>query len=122
MKKQVMKRAWEIRRAAANQFNCKVSSISMSACLIQAWAESKMEKELWQLRIQGKIGICRELEGMGFSKEKFSGYYSYIKRNISREELENVVEMLDENYGCRWQFQFGRTPLWYADCPMEVAA
>lgn len=36
-----MMRAWEIRKAAATVYGCKVSEISMSECLKMAWAETK---------------------------------------------------------------------------------
>lgn len=39
---QIMKKAWSIRKAAAAKWNVKVSEILMGACLVQAWAESKM--------------------------------------------------------------------------------
>lgn len=39
--KNAMMRAWEIRKAAATVYGCKVSEISMSECLKMAWAEAK---------------------------------------------------------------------------------
>ena len=39
--KNTMMRAWEIRKAAATVYGCKVSEISMSECLKMAWAEAK---------------------------------------------------------------------------------
>lgn len=48
MKKQaqVMKRAWAIRKIAATKYGVKVSVIVFAPCLVQAWAETKMEKSL----------------------------------------------------------------------------
>lgn len=46
MKKNIMKRAWEIRRKAAQNHGCKVSEINMSECLKMAWAESKGENKM----------------------------------------------------------------------------
>lgn len=37
MKKQVMKKAWTIRREAAHKWNCHVSEIHFGACLSLAW-------------------------------------------------------------------------------------
>ena len=45
MKKNIMKKAWDIRRAAAEKYNCKVADIFFSACLKQAWAEAKAGNE-----------------------------------------------------------------------------
>jgi hypothetical protein len=114
--KQVMSRAWQIRKASAAQFGVKASDILFSPCLIQAWQEEKMEMEMELLRIQGKISVCRELEEMGFQKEKFGGYYSYVKV-MPRDEVIDVIEMLDDRYGCRQASQFGRTPIWWSACP-----
>ena len=40
-KSEIMKRAWEIRKEAAEKIGCKISEIVFSFCLKQAWAEAK---------------------------------------------------------------------------------
>jgi len=42
MIKNIMIRAWELRRAGALRFNCKTSEINMSECMKMAWAESRI--------------------------------------------------------------------------------
>lgn len=44
--KDVMKKAWEIRREISKELNTKVSEISMSDCLKMAWEEFSLAKEL----------------------------------------------------------------------------
>lgn len=61
MKKNIMKRAWEIRKAAAQKFCCKVSEIIFSDCLRQSWTEEREMRELISMsseeleRLQGLI-------------------------------------------------------------------
>lgn len=45
MKKQIMKRAWELRKSAATEYGCKISEIEMSECLREAWAEARKEEK-----------------------------------------------------------------------------
>lgn len=44
--KNIMKRAWEIRRNVSKEMNVRVSEISMSDCLKMAWEEISLAKEL----------------------------------------------------------------------------
>lgn len=46
MKSSIMKRAWEIRKAAATKFNCKISEIHFGECLRLAWAEARKGNEM----------------------------------------------------------------------------
>lgn len=51
MKKQIMKRAWEIRRAAAQNHGCSIMEIEMSECLKMAWSESKGATKMEKIAI-----------------------------------------------------------------------
>lgn len=67
MKAQAMKQAWTTRKEAAAKFNCKVAEISMSLCLIMAWAQIKGKKvetkltHTWNLKDGRKATATSEL-------------------------------------------------------------
>ena len=69
MKSKIMKRAWEIKKAAAIEIGCKVSDVCFSICLKLAWKENRgmqgTEKQVaWANDIKAKF-----LESMSTHKE-----------------------------------------------------
>lgn len=87
----VMKRAWEIRKLAANHWKCKKMEIDFSECLKKAWAEKKEiaggtynvttnyyknnHRAGWGAEITGtceKFGLKREfISGMGPGRKHY---------------------------------------------------
>ena len=66
MKKNIMKRAWEIRREAAKNHGCKVSEILMSDCLKMAWHEAKNPKK--EVKME-KFASKNEIPGMAMVEQ-----------------------------------------------------
>lgn len=86
--KNIMKRAWEIRREAAQNHGCKVSEINMSECLKMAWAETKGEKKMVRIELEN-IGSNKswvaEITGKdakyGLKREFLDGVRDYSRAN-----------------------------------------
>lgn len=101
MKKQIMKRAWEIRKAAAFEMDCKSSTVCFSICLKLAWKESRKVKAInvkfngyadakgWAARITGKCQrwvLKRDFVKTG--RTDFSGSGQTFYHNITVNEGE----------------------------------
>lgn len=75
--KNAMKRAWTIRKAAAQSIGCKVSEVVFSLCLVQAWREIKMTEE-------------KSLEAQITEHAAVRQFKEYVKPNIDRVYLTLV--------------------------------
>lgn len=98
MKKQIMKRAWELRKSAATEYGCKISEIEMSECLREAWAEAKGEKKMENLtgrKMRVGNGECFYHEPAG---TKFIVLNNSNKNVVGKFDTRNsaVKEMIEK--------------------------
>ena len=80
MKRNIMKRAWEIRREAAKNHGCKVSEILMSDCLKMAWHEAKNPKKK------------ERKKGMNYYKTIEEARVGVDKNTVSIIEFDHVTD------------------------------
>ena len=106
--KNIMKKAWEIRKESAKKYNCPVMEIIFGICLKMAWAESKKESEMenkqktyevsgqtfkYKEKIKkagGKWNALRKVWTVGLYKGDF--LWKYDGRLVFKEISGNISE------------------------------
>ena len=108
--KNTMKRAHEIRKAAATKWNCKVSEIIFSECLKMAWTETEGERKMKEWTVNGSGFVNMDSRDWGYVGDK--GTWAKLvdgKATVKRAAKGTVssayeAEMAEfcENHGIGW--------------------